>query len=214
MTDPPPPAATPPARDPQLGSRRADVARRTRETDVSVTVDLDGSGHADVVTPAPFLSHMLEQIARHGALDLVVRAGGDVEIDAHHTTEDVGIVLGTAVLRALGDRAGIRRYGSAVLPMDEALAMVALDLSGRPSLVWRVDLPKAKIGDWDVELGEVFFEAFARSAQCNLHVRLVEGANLHHILEVCFKAFARALREAVSRDPRTPGVPSTKGMLD
>jgi len=204
----------PPTAGPASRARRADVARKTRETDVSVSLDLDGTGRADVVTPVPFLSHMLEQIARHGAFDLVVRAQGDVEIDAHHTTEDVGIVLGSAVLRALGDRSGIRRYGAALLPMDEALATVALDLSGRPSLVWRVTLPKAKIGDWDVELAEVFFEAFARSAQCNLHVRLLEGANLHHIVEVCFKAFARALREAVAHDPRTSGIPSTKGMLD
>ncbi len=207
MSEPPTPGQNP-------GSRHAEVARKTRETDVSVSLDLDGTGRAEVVTPAPFLSHMLEQVARHGAFDLVVRAQGDIEIDAHHTTEDVGIVLGSAVLRALGDRSGIRRYGSALLPMDEALAAVALDLSGRPSLVWRVALPKAKIGDWDVELAEVFFEAFARSAQCNLHVRLMEGANLHHIVEVCFKAFARALREAVARDPRTAGIPSTKGMLD
>jgi len=204
----------PPTAGPASRARRADVARKTRETDVSVSLELDGTGRADVVTPVPFLSHMLEQIARHGAFDLVVRAQGDVEIDAHHTTEDVGIVLGSAVLRALGDRSGIRRYGAALLPMDEALATVALDLSGRPSLVWRVTLPKAKIGDWDVELAEVFFEAFARSAQCNLHVRLLEGANLHHIVEVCFKAFARALREAVAHDPRTSGIPSTKGMLD
>jgi imidazoleglycerol-phosphate dehydratase len=199
---------------PAVGERRAVVTRETRETAVSVVLDVDGVGQADIETPVPFLSHMLEQIARHGALDLSIRARGDVEIDAHHTTEDIGIVLGTAIQRALGDRAGIRRYGAATLPMDEALATVALDLSGRSCLVWRVTLPKAKIGSWDVELAQVFFDAFTRSAQANVHVRLVEGENLHHIVEVCFKAFARALRDAVSRDPRAPGVPSTKGVLD
>jgi imidazoleglycerol-phosphate dehydratase len=157
---------------------------------------------------------MLEQIARHGAFDLNIYAEGDVEIDGHHTTEDIGIVLGKAVLDALGDRKGIRRYGSATLPMDEALVTAALDLSGRPFFVWRVNLPKAKLGNWDVELAEVFFEAFARTAQANLHVRLIEGSNLHHIIEISFKAFAKALREATSLDPRSPDVPSTKGMLD
>jgi imidazoleglycerol-phosphate dehydratase len=136
-----------------------------------------------------------------------------VEIDGHHTTEDVGIVLGKAVLDALGDRQGIRRYGSATLPMDEALVTAALDLSGRPFFVFRVPLPKAKLGNWDVELAEVFFEAFARTAQANLHIRLIEGSNLHHIVEISFKAFARALRQATELDPRAPGVPSTKGTL-
>lgn len=197
-----------------MTERRACVQRKTSETEVEVEICLDGTGQADVNTPLPFLSHMLEQIARHGALDLRVRAAGDVDIDGHHTTEDVGIVLGTAVLEALGDRRGIRRYGSALLPMDEALAMIALDLSGRSSLHWRVKLPKAKLGTWDVELAEVFFDAFARAGRANLHVRLVEGENLHHSVEIIFKAFARALREAVERDPRALGVPSTKGMLE
>jgi imidazoleglycerol-phosphate dehydratase len=142
-----------------------------------------------------------------------VRAQGDTEIDGHHTTEDIGIVLGQAVLQALGDRAGIRRYGSATLPMDEALVTAALDLSGRSFFVFRVPLPKAKIGDFDVELCEVFFEAFARTAQANLHLKLHEGSNLHHIVEISFKAFARALRAAVELDPRAPGIPSTKGSL-
>ena len=137
-----------------------------------------------------------------------------MEIDGHHTTEDVGIVLGKALLSALGDRAGIRRYGSATLPMDEALVTVALDLSGRPFFVWKVPIPKAKIGSFDSELAEVFFEAFARSAQANLHVRLLAGENLHHVVEISFKALARALREAVARDARMSGVPSTKGSLD
>jgi imidazoleglycerol-phosphate dehydratase len=195
-------------------ARTAKVERNTRETRIRVEVDLDGTGKASIQTPLPFLSHMLEQIARHGGFDLSIFAEGDVEIDGHHTTEDVGIVLGKAVLDALGDRRGIRRYGSAALPMDEALVMAALDLSGRPFFVWRVDLPKAKLGNWDVELAEVFFEAFARTAQANLHIRKLEGSNLHHIIEISFKAFARALREATSLDPRSPDVPSTKGVLD
>lgn len=194
--------------------RRARVVRETSETQIEVEVNLDGTGSSDIETPLPFLSHMLEQLPRHGGFDLKVRARGDVQIDGHHTTEDIGIVLGKALLQALGDRAGIRRYGSATLPMDEALVTVALDLSGRPYFVWRVPMPKAKIGDWDSELAEVFFEAVARSLGCNLHVRLIEGQNLHHIVEISFKALARALREAVAIDARSPGVPSTKGSLD
>lgn len=196
-----------------MSERRATVKRVTRETHIEVEVNLDGTGESTIDTPLPFLSHMVEQIARHGAIDLVVRARGDVEIDGHHTTEDLGMVLGSAVLQALGDRRGIRRYGAATLPMDEALATVALDLSGRSYFVWRVPLPKARLGTWDAELAEVFFEAFARTAQANLHVRLDAGENLHHIVEICFKAFARALREAVALDPRAPGIPSTKGVL-
>jgi imidazoleglycerol-phosphate dehydratase len=195
------------------GSRRAVVERKTRETDIKVEVDLDGTGQSSIDTPLPFLSHMIDQLARHGAIDLSVRAQGDVEIDGHHTTEDLGIALGTAVKNALGDHRGIRRYGSATLPMDEALVTAAIDLSGRPFFVWKVPLPKAKLGDWDVELAEVFFEAFARSAQANLHVVLHGGHNLHHIVEISFKAFARALRQAVEIDPRASGIPSTKGML-
>lgn len=194
--------------------RRAKVERRTAETQIEVEINLDGTGQHDVETPVPFLSHMLEQLARHGALDLRVRASGDVEIDAHHTTEDLGIVIGKAVLDALGDRRGIRRYGSATLPMDEALVTVAIDLSGRPFFVWRVPMPKAKLGTWDTELAEVFFEAFARSVQANLHLRLHSGENLHHIVEICFKALARSLREATELDPRVSGIPSTKGKLD
>lgn len=195
-------------------SRRARVERTTAETHIEVSVGLDGQGASRIDTPLPFLSHMLDQIARHAAIDLEVVATGDTEIDGHHTTEDLGIVLGKAVLEALGDKKGIRRYGSATLPMDEALVTAALDLSGRPFFVWKVPLPKAKIGTWDTELAEVFFEAFARSAQANLHVHLHAGANLHHIIEVCFKAFARALRQAVEVDPRSPAIPSTKGSLD
>lgn len=194
--------------------RSATVARKTKETDIRVSVNLDGSGQSKIDTPLPFLTHMLEQIARHGGFDLEISAQGDVEIDGHHTTEDLGIVLGSAVLDALGDRKGIVRYGSATLPMDEALVTAALDLSGRPFFVWRVPLPKAKLGNWDVELAEVFFEAFARSAKCNLHVVLHSGENLHHIVEISFKAFAKALRTATEHDPRASGVPSTKGALD
>ncbi|MCK6534870.1 MAG: imidazoleglycerol-phosphate dehydratase HisB [Polyangiaceae bacterium] len=196
-----------------MTSRRARVERTTRETSITVELDLDGTGKSSIDTPLPFLSHMLEQIARHGVIDLTVKAKGDVDVDGHHTTEDVGIVLGKAVLEALGDRAGICRYGSATLPMDEALVTTALDLSGRAFFVWRVPLPKAKIGEFDSELCGVFFEAFARSAEANLHVVLHSGDNLHHIAEVCFKSFARALRGAVARDPRAAGVPSTKGVL-
>jgi imidazoleglycerol-phosphate dehydratase len=195
-------------------SRTAVEQRKTRETDIRIEVNLDGTGQCEIDTPLPFLSHMLEQIARHGLFDLKIQAQGDVEIDGHHTTEDIGIVLGRAVLNALGDRKGIRRYGSATLPMDETLVTVALDLSGRPYFVWRVPLPKAKLGEWDVELAEVFFEAFARTAQVNLHAVLHEGQNLHHIVEITFKAFAKALRFATELDPRVTGVPSTKGSLD
>jgi imidazoleglycerol-phosphate dehydratase len=196
-----------------MTARIATVERETKETKIRVEVNLDGTGISSIDTPLPFLSHMLDQIARHGSIDLSVHAEGDVEIDGHHTTEDIGIVLGKAVLDALGDRTGIRRYGSATLPMDEALVTAAMDLSGRPFFVWRVPLPKAKIGTWDVELAEVFFEAFARTAQANLHVMLHEGQNLHHIVEISFKAFAKALRMATELDPRALGVPSTKGLL-
>src|SRR6187431_1419548 len=171
--------------------RIARVERQTKETKISVEVNLDGTGVSKIQTPLPFLSHMLDQIARHGSIDLTVVAEGDVGIDGHHTTEDIGIVLGKAVLDALGDRHGIRRYGSATLPMDEALVTAALDLSGRPYFVFRVPIPKAKLGNFDTELCEVFFEAFARSAQVNLHLVMHEGQNLHHIIEISFKAFSR-----------------------
>jgi imidazoleglycerol-phosphate dehydratase len=194
--------------------RSASVSRTTKETSIEVTLDLDGTGRADVQTPLPFLTHMVEQIARHGLVDVVVRARGDVEIDGHHTTEDLALVIGQCVAKALGDKAGIERYGWATLPMDEARASCALDLSGRAHFVWEVPLPKAKLGTWDVELAPVFFEAFARGAQCNLHVTLERGEILHHIVEICFKALARALRNAVRIEPRAAGVPSTKGALE
>ena len=196
-----------------MTERRALVRRETKETSIEVDLNLDGTGRSNIETPLPFLTHMVEQIARHGSFDLTVVARGDVEVDGHHTTEDLGMALGMAVLQALGDRRGITRYGAATLPMDEALATVAIDLSGRPYFVWRVPLPKARLGTWDTELCEVFFEAFARTAQANLHVRLVEGSNLHHIVEICFKALARALRAAVALDPTTHDIPSTKGTL-
>lgn len=194
-------------------ARKATVARTTRETTIEVSLDLDGGGAHDVETPLPFLSHMVEQIARHGTIDLTVRATGDVEIDGHHTTEDLGFVLGQAILEAIGDKKGLVRYGWATLPMDEARASCALDLCGRPFFVWEVPVPKAKLGAFDSELAEVFFEGFARGAKCNLHLTLHAGTNLHHVIEVCFKAFARALGAATRVDPRTAGVPSTKGSL-
>lgn len=196
-----------------MSGRRAREERTTKETTIAVEIDLDGTGVASIATPLPFLTHMLEQIARHGAFDLTVDAKGDVEIDGHHTTEDVAIVLGRAVTAALGDKAGIARYGWATLPMDEARATATIDLSGRPYFVWEVPMPKAKLGTWDTELAEVFFEGFARGNACNLHMVLHAGSNLHHMTEICFKAFAKALRAAVARDPRSAGIPSTKGSL-
>ena len=193
--------------------RTATIERQTKETDIRVEVDLDGSGQYQVETPIGFLTHMVEQLAKHGLFDLKVRALGDTHIDGHHTTEDLEIALGQAFAKALGDKAGIRRFGSATLPMDEACVTCALDLSGRPYFVWAVTLPKAKIGDFDSELAEVFFEGFARGSQCNLHMRQHGGDNLHHVIEISFKAFARALRAATEVDPRVVGVPSTKGTL-
>jgi imidazoleglycerol-phosphate dehydratase len=194
--------------------RSASLSRKTKETSIDVTVDLDGTGRADIETPLPFLTHMVEQLARHSLIDLSVRATGDVEIDGHHTTEDLALVVGQCISRALGDKAGLVRYGWATLPMDEARVTCTLDLSGRAHFVWEVPLPKgAKLGTWDVELAPVFFEAFARGAQCNLHVVLHRGEILHHMVEVSFKALARALRDAVRVEPPVAGVPSTKGTL-
>jgi imidazoleglycerol-phosphate dehydratase len=195
------------------GVRQGRDERTTKETSIIVEIGLDGTGNSQIDTPIPFLSHMLDQIGKHGLFDLTVKATGDVEIDGHHTTEDVGIVLGRAVANALGDKAQLARYGWATLPMDEARATCTIDLSGRQYFVWEVPMPKAKIGNWDTELAEVFFEAFARGAACNLHVVLHAGTNLHHMTEICFKAFAKALRAAAAIDPRATGVPSTKGSL-
>jgi imidazoleglycerol-phosphate dehydratase len=194
--------------------RRASVDRVTKETRIEVEIDLDGTGTYDVETPIGFLSHMIEQLARHSMIDVRVRATGDVQIDGHHTTEDLAITLGKAVAEALGDKVGIRRYGSSTLPMDEACVTCALDLSGRAAYVGKLDLAKAKVGEFDSELTDVFFEGFARGAQCNVHVYKHSGENLHHCIEISFKAFARALRQASEMDPRAASiVPSTKGTL-
>lgn len=196
------------------GGRRATVERSTKETRISVAVDLDGRGESDVSTGIGFLDHMLEQLSRHSAIDLTVKAEGDLHIDYHHTTEDTGIVIGQAVSKALGDRKGIMRYGSALSPMDEALTRVALDASNRPYLVWRVAFSRGKVGEMDTELFKEWFKAFAQSAGVTLHVECLYGENNHHIIESCFKGLARALRQAVAIDPRRAGeVPSTKGVL-
>lgn len=194
--------------------RSAAVTRNTKETRIEVAVDLDGAGEADVSTGAPFLDHMLDQIARHGLVDLEIRAEGDLEIDAHHTVEDTGIVLGQAVAEALGDKRGILRYGHAYVPLDEALSRVVLDFSGRPGLHYRVEYPRARIGDFDVDLVREFFQGFVNAARATLHVDSLHGRNAHHVAETVFKAFGRALRMAAARDERRPGaIPSTKGML-
>ena len=195
-------------------ARTASIDRTTKETVIKVSLTLDGSGQHEIATGVPFFDHMLTQIARHGFFDLTVDARGDLEIDAHHTVEDVGICLGEAFRKALGDKAGIRRYGRGSMPMHEALASVVLDFSGRPFLVWHVDLPKAQIGNFELELVEEFFTAFCNHAGANLHVNLAYGDNLHHIVEAVFKALARALDEATQVDPRVQGVLSSKGALE
>jgi len=197
-----------------MSPRTAEVARNTAETQIRVVVDLDGSGRAKLSTGIGFFDHMLEQIARHGALDLTVEAKGDLHVDAHHTVEDVGITLGQALARAVGDKKGIRRYGHAYVPLDEALSRVVVDLSGRPGLVWQVPFARATIGEFDVDLAHEFFQGFANHAQATLHVDNLRGDNAHHQCETVFKTFARALRMAVEPDPRVAGaVPSTKGTL-
>jgi imidazoleglycerol-phosphate dehydratase len=194
-------------------SRKAEVARKTKETDITLAVELDGSGGGDRATGVGFLDHMLDLLARHGGLDLDVRTDGDLETGAHHTVEDTGLALGQAIDRALGDRAGITRYGHAVVPMDEARASCALDISGRPLLVFSGELPPGATGTFDHELTEEFFRAVANSALMTVHLTIEAGTNAHHMIEASFKAFARALREAVARDPREKGIPSTKGVL-
>ena len=194
--------------------RQAKLTRKTNETDISVSVDLDGTGKSNINTGVGFLDHMLDQVARHGMIDIDIIANGDLHIDAHHTTEDVGIALGQAIKEALGDKKGIRRYASCDLPMDEALSRAALDISGRPFLVWRVEFKRDKVGDFDTELFQEWFQAFAMNAGITLHVENVYGDNAHHIAESCFKALARALREAIEIDPRNADrIPSTKGVL-
>ena len=194
-------------------TRTAKVVRATAETDIGVSVDLDGTGAADVETGVGFFDHMLCAFARHSLVDLTVRAKGDTEVDDHHTVEDTGIVLGQALREALGDKRGIRRFGSVMVPLDEALVMAAVDISGRGGLFWDVANAPAKVGTFDTELAKEFFVGLAREAGITLHLRLVTGENAHHIIEATFKAAARALREAVEGDPRVDGVPSTKGSL-
>jgi imidazoleglycerol-phosphate dehydratase len=194
--------------------RRAEVTRKTKETQVRAAVNLDGEGRAKVATGIGFLDHMLEQLARHSLIDLEVEAKGDLHIDFHHTTEDTGIVIGQAVAEALGSRAGIQRYGDALIPMDETLTRVALDASNRPYLIWKVAFTKPKLGEMDTELFREWFHAFAQAAGLTLHIENLYGENNHHIVESCFKGLARALRAAVTIDPRKPdAVPSTKGVL-
>ena len=193
--------------------RKSEITRTTRETDITVALELDGEGKSSVDTGIPFMNHMLELFAKHGFFNLEVRAKGDIEVDYHHTMEDLGLVLGQALAEALGDKAGIRRYGSCILPMDETLALVALDLSGRPCLVWDVDFPAQMIRDLDVRLFCEFFQALVNRAGMNLHVKKLAGEEVHHVAEAIFKAFAKALDQAVSLDPRVKGVLSTKGSL-
>lgn len=194
-------------------TRTAKAVRATAETDIGLSVDLDGHGEANVETGVGFFDHMLCALARHSLIDLTVRVKGDTEVDDHHTVEDTGIVLGQALREALGDKRGVRRFGSAMVPLDEALVMAAVDLSGRGQLFWDVPIGPDKVGSFDTELAREFFCGLAREAGVTLHLRLVCGENAHHIIEATFKAAARALREAVEGDPRVEGVPSTKGSL-
>jgi imidazoleglycerol-phosphate dehydratase len=195
-------------------ARTARVERNTRETKIAVELNVDGTGRADLATGIPFLDHMLDQVARHGMVDLMVKANGDLDIDAHHTVEDVGIVIGQALAKALGDKAGLTRYGHAYVPLDEALSRVVIDLSGRPGLEFHVAFTRARVGTFDVDLAHEFFQGFVNHALATLHVDNLRGANAHHQCETVFKAFGRALRMAVARDPRTGGaIPSTKGAL-
>jgi imidazoleglycerol-phosphate dehydratase len=197
-----------------MADRKASVTRNTAETQVEVEVCLDGGGTSDLQSSVPFLDHMLDQVARHGLLDLAVRARGDLQIDAHHTVEDVGICFGQAFSRALADKTGIRRYGHAYVPLDESLSRVVIDLSGRPGLEYHVAFPRARVGDLDVDLFQEFFRGFINHAQATLHIDCLRGQNAHHIAETIFKAFGRALRMAVERDPRAPALlPSTKDVL-
>ena len=197
-----------------MSKRRAAVTRNTAETKISISLDLDGSGSSRLATGIPFLDHMLDQVARHGVIDIEVQAEGDVEIDDHHTVEDIGIGFGQALSQAVDDRKGIRRYGHAYVPLDEALSRVVIDFSGRPGLEMHVDFPRARVGNFDVDLFREFFQGFVNHAQVTLHIDNIRGRNGHHIIETVFKAFGRALRMALERDPRMEGItPSTKGVL-
>jgi imidazoleglycerol-phosphate dehydratase len=194
--------------------RKAEIQRDTKETQIFVAVDLDGSGRAELASGIPFLDHMLDQVARHGAMDLTVRAKGDLEIDAHHTVEDIGITLGQAFAKALGDKKGIRRYGHAYVPLDEALSRAVVDFSGRPGLEYHVQFTRARVGEFDVDLTHEFFQGFVNHALATVHIDNLRGDNSHHQCETVFKAFARAVRMACERDERAAGViPSTKGAL-
>jgi len=193
--------------------RKAEVTRNTKETQIRASINLDGGGASTLVTGVPFLDHMLDQVARHGAFDLEISAHGDLHIDAHHTVEDIGITLGQAFTKAVGDKRGIRRYGHAYVPLDEALSRVVVDLSGRPGLAFNIDFVRARIGEFDVDLVHEFFQGFTNHAQVTLHVDNLKGDNAHHQAETAFKAFGRALRMAVELDSRIQGVPSTKGSL-
>ena len=194
--------------------RTAEVTRGTKETQITVSVNLDGTGTAKLDTGMPFLEHMLEQVARHGLVDLTIKAQGDLEVDAHHTVEDIGIVLGQALVKALGDKKGIRRYGHAYVPLDEALSRVVIDFSGRPGLEYRVEFPRARVAQFDVDLIHEFFHGFCNHAQVTLHIDNLRGNNSHHVAETIFKAFGRALRMGLEHDPRGGGVvPSSKGTL-
>jgi imidazoleglycerol-phosphate dehydratase len=197
-----------------MAARKATVKRDTLETQIEVTVDLDGNGRGKFETGVPFLDHMLDQVARHGLVDLEIKAQGDLHIDAHHTVEDIGITLGQAIAQAVGDKKGIRRYGHAYVPLDESLSRVVIDFSGRPGLEYHVDYPRARIGEFDVDLLLEFFQGFVNHAQVSLHIDNLRGKNAHHIAETVFKAFGRAMREALSADARMQGMmPSTKGSL-
>jgi imidazoleglycerol-phosphate dehydratase len=194
-------------------SRSATIERSTKETSIKLSLDLDGTGKSELNTGIPFLDHMLEQISRHGLDDLQINAKGDLEIDAHHTVEDIGICLGEALREAVGDKAGIVRYGHAYVPLDEALSRVVLDLSGRPGLEYHISFPKETVGGFDIELFKEFFQAISNHGRITLHIDAIRGDNNHHIIETVFKAFGRALRMAVESDPRVTGIPSTKGAL-
>ena len=196
-----------------MNKREARVERKTTETDIKLYINLDGTGKADLKTGIPFLEHMLNLMARHGFFDLKLEAVGDLEIDAHHLVEDIGIVLGEAFRKAVGTKEGIRRYGFFMLPMDEALVLASLDLSDRPFLVYNVDIPAEKVGEFDTELLEEFFRAFTHEARITLHLKLIHGKNSHHIIEALFKALGRSLDQALQMDSRVEGVPSTKGKL-
>ena len=194
-------------------ARRAEIERKTAETQISIKLNLDGEGTCDIATGIGFLDHMLTLLAKHSFMDLTVKAKGDLEVDSHHTVEDIGIVLGEALREALGDKAGIHRYGNCFIPMDETLAQVCLDFSGRPFLVFCAEIPKIRLENYDTEMTEEFFRAVAMHCGLTLHIRVLYGSNVHHIIEAIFKAFARAVAEATAVDPRVKGVMSSKGVL-